>query len=88
MCADGCIYIYMYMTIYVYTYIHIHICINTYIHIHTYVHTYIINIGCIDCDVCRWMCPSIYGRKGIKAAVVAQPVKEVSYGYVYINLCM
>jgi hypothetical protein len=44
-------------------------------------------LGCIDCDVCRWMCPSIYGRKGIKAAVVAQPVKEVSYIYVYVYIC-
>ena len=29
--------------------------------------------SCIDCDVCRWMCPTIYGRKGIKAAVIKQP---------------
>jgi 4Fe-4S single cluster domain of Ferredoxin I len=35
--------------------------------------------GCIDCDVCRWMCPSIYARKGIKSAVINQPIKEVSY---------
>jgi 4Fe-4S single cluster domain of Ferredoxin I len=34
-------------------------------------------LGCIDCDVCRWMCPTIYARKGIKAAVISQPVKEV-----------
>lgn len=30
--------------------------------------------SCIDCDVCRWMCPSIYGRKGVKSAVIKQPV--------------
>ena len=29
--------------------------------------------SCIDCDVCRWICPTIYGRKGIKAAVIKQP---------------
>ncbi len=29
--------------------------------------------SCIDCDTCRWMCPSVYGRKGIKAAVINQP---------------
>ena len=29
--------------------------------------------SCIDCDVCRWMCPTIYGRKGVKSAVIKQP---------------
>eukprot|EP00597_Dinobryon_sp_UTEXLB2267_P004159 CAMPEP_0170061968 /NCGR_PEP_ID=MMETSP0019_2-20121128/3360_1 /TAXON_ID=98059 /ORGANISM="Dinobryon sp., Strain UTEXLB2267" /LENGTH=328 /DNA_ID=CAMNT_0010267977 /DNA_START=43 /DNA_END=1029 /DNA_ORIENTATION=- len=29
--------------------------------------------SCIDCDVCRWMCPNVYGRKGIKSAVITQP---------------
>jgi glyoxylase-like metal-dependent hydrolase (beta-lactamase superfamily II)/ferredoxin len=29
--------------------------------------------SCIDCDVCRWMCPSTFSRKGIKAAVYSQP---------------
>lgn len=32
--------------------------------------------GCIDCDVCRWMAPKTFGRVGIKAAVVTQPVSE------------
>lgn len=32
--------------------------------------------SCIDCDVCRWMCPSTFSRKGIKAAVHAQPDTE------------
>lgn len=30
--------------------------------------------SCIDCDVCRWMCPSVYGRKGVKSAVLKQPI--------------
>ncbi len=29
--------------------------------------------SCIDCDVCRWMCPSIYSRKGVKSIVHKQP---------------
>ena len=29
--------------------------------------------GCIDCDVCRWMCPGTFARKGVKAAVHTQP---------------
>ena len=32
--------------------------------------------GCIDCDVCRWMCPATFARKGIKSAVIAQPATE------------
>lgn len=30
--------------------------------------------SCIDCDVCRWMCPGVYKRKGIKSVVHSQPV--------------
>lgn len=33
--------------------------------------------SCIDCDVCRWMCPDIYSRKGIKSIVHTQPISEV-----------
>lgn len=29
--------------------------------------------SCIDCDVCRWMCPSVFGRKGLRSAVLKQP---------------
>jgi len=32
--------------------------------------------SCIDCDVCRWMCPNIFDRKGIKSAVYHQPDNE------------
>lgn len=32
--------------------------------------------SCIDCDVCRWMCPSVYKRIGIKAAIYKQPSNE------------
>lgn len=32
--------------------------------------------SCIDCDVCRWMCPSVYARKGIKSIVHNQPMTE------------
>lgn len=35
-----------------------------------------IDESCIDCDVCRWMCPSVYARKGIKSAVIKQPIDE------------
>jgi hypothetical protein len=28
---------------------------------------------CIDCDVCRWMSPSTFLRKGLQSAVVSQP---------------
>ena len=33
--------------------------------------------SCIDCDVCRWICPSVFNRKGIKAAVFYQPINDV-----------
>lgn len=29
---------------------------------------------CIDCDVCRWMCPSVYEKRGVFSAVFKQPV--------------
>jgi len=32
--------------------------------------------SCIDCDVCRWMCPSVYSRKGVKSIVHTQPMEE------------
>ena len=32
--------------------------------------------SCIDCDTCRWMCPQVYGRSGIKSAVTKQPEGE------------
>lgn len=28
---------------------------------------------CINCDVCRWMCPSVYGSRGLQAVVIKQP---------------
>ena len=31
------------------------------------------------------MCPSIYARKGIKAAVISQPVKEVVFYHLLSN---
>lgn len=34
--------------------------------------------SCIDCDVCRWMCPSTFGRKGIKSIVTDQPEDDES----------
>ncbi len=34
--------------------------------------------NCIDCDACRWICPTVFGRKGIKAAVIEQPTSTVS----------
>jgi glyoxylase-like metal-dependent hydrolase (beta-lactamase superfamily II)/ferredoxin len=33
--------------------------------------------SCIDCDTCRWMAPSVYTRKGVKAIVHRQPVTDV-----------
>ena len=35
-----------------------------------------VNVNVRTGDVCRWMCPTVYGRKGIKSAVVAQPKSE------------
>jgi ferredoxin len=32
--------------------------------------------SCIDCDVCRWMCPSVYKRSGIKSIVYSQPQEK------------
>lgn len=32
--------------------------------------------SCIDCDVCRWMCPSVFSRVGVKSAVHTQPQNE------------
>jgi ferredoxin len=32
--------------------------------------------SCIDCDVCRWMCPSVYERKGVLSSVKRQPTSE------------
>jgi len=32
--------------------------------------------SCIDCDVCRWMCPATFHRKGVKSAVKVQPETE------------
>ena len=32
--------------------------------------------SCIDCDVCRWMCPNVFSRKGIKSAVTQQPLTD------------
>lgn len=33
--------------------------------------------SCIDCDVCRWMCSSVYDRKGIKSRVFKQPESDI-----------
>lgn len=35
-----------------------------------------VDASCIDCDVCRWMCPKTFSRKGIGAVVSSQPVTE------------
>jgi ferredoxin len=32
--------------------------------------------SCIDCDTCRWMCPSVYRKDGFKSAVYKQPVSD------------
>ena len=32
--------------------------------------------SCIDCDVCRWMAPNTFSRKGIKSIVHTQPESE------------
>jgi ferredoxin len=37
-----------------------------------------IDESCIDCDVCRWMCPNVYSRKGIKSIVHMQPSDDLS----------
>jgi ferredoxin len=32
--------------------------------------------NCVDCGACRWMCPTVFGRRGLKAGVRAQPSKD------------
>jgi formate hydrogenlyase subunit 6/NADH:ubiquinone oxidoreductase subunit I len=34
--------------------------------------------SCIDCDACRWICPSSFSRVGIQAAVTKQPETAVT----------
>jgi ferredoxin len=45
--------------------------------------------SCIDCDVCRWMCPTIYGRKGVKSAVIKQPstIEDKLHAYAAMIAC-
>lgn len=35
-----------------------------------------VNEKCIDCDVCRWMCPSVYSKKGVFSTVHKQPTSD------------
>ena len=42
--------------------------------------------SCIDCDVCRWMCPSTYSRKGVKSIVYCQPSSDVKLQFIWISL--
>lgn len=35
-----------------------------------------IDESCINCDVCRWICPSVYKKQGIKSIVYKQPIDE------------
>lgn len=35
-----------------------------------------INDKCLDCDVCRWMCPKTFGRSGIRAVIKRQPTTD------------
>lgn len=37
---------------------------------------YVDQSACFDCDVCRWMCPSVFDRKGLRAIVHHQPSNE------------
>jgi ferredoxin len=32
--------------------------------------------NCVDCGACRWMCPTVFGRRGLQAGVRAQPSKD------------
>jgi ferredoxin len=32
--------------------------------------------SCIDCDVCRWLCPSVFARKGLMSIVSEQPTDQ------------
>jgi ferredoxin len=32
--------------------------------------------NCVDCGACRWICPTVFGRRGLKAGVLAQPFKD------------
>lgn len=42
--------------------------------------------SCIDCDVCRWMCPTVFERKGIKSAVTKQPTSEAEKLSAYASM--
>ena len=33
--------------------------------------------SCIDCDTCRWMMPSVFSRRGVKAIVHRQPETDI-----------
>lgn len=32
--------------------------------------------SCIDCDVCRWVCPTVFSRRGLQSVVSHQPESE------------
>lgn len=34
---------------------------------------FFVDSTCIDCDLCRWMAPNIFGKRGSQSAVVHQP---------------
>jgi ferredoxin len=37
---------------------------------------YVDQSTCYDCDVCRWMCPQVFDRKGLSAVVYQQPSND------------
>ncbi|RYH05250.1 hypothetical protein EON65_45230 [archaeon] len=38
---------------------------------------FFVDRSCIDCDVCRWICPSVFKRVGVQSAVYKQPEGKV-----------
>lgn len=38
--------------------------------------SFFVDGGCIDCETCRWMAPSVFAESGGQSAVVRQPVTE------------
>ena len=38
--------------------------------------SFFVDSACIDCDACRWICPSVFGREANQSAVLKQPQSE------------
>lgn len=55
-----------------YSFCYLPICLLTYF----LVGNLFVDESCINCDICRWMCPSVYKKHSVGAIVYHQPVSE------------